>query len=232
MKQNIMSKSATRRILQYENHRGRQLLMVVLGLFAIIAFLWGWCEPASAAGYGSALGLAAMTGIASISDVSDKETHGNEIGYFVALIPVAMINDPMNFPQPEAGSRAIAAFQLKTGETCPVFEAHTIPTLVSTSEKGDVTTNGTNTFTIIMGGDRDVLHTFVEEFAGCKFVIMYKHIKDSVWYVIGEPERPMILNSTETKDDADGRYTTLTFTRNSVYLPLKYTPATLPVAAT
>ena len=117
MKQNIMSKSATRRILQYENHRGRQLLMVVLGLFAIIAFLWGWCEPASAAGYGSALGLAAMTGIASISDVSDKETHGNEIGYFVALIPVAMINDPMNFPQPEAGSRAIAAFQLKTGDT-------------------------------------------------------------------------------------------------------------------
>jgi len=103
---------------------------------------------------------------------------------------------------------------------------------VSTTEKGDVTTNGTNTFTMIMGGDRAALHTFVEEFAGCKFVIMYKHIKDTVWYVLGEPERPMILNNTETKDDNDGRYTTLTFTRNSVYLPLTYTPATLPVAAT
>lgn len=232
MKKNIISKSAQRRILQYENRRGRQLLVILGCIAAIIAFLCAWCEPAGASGYGYGIGLAAMTGIASIADVSDKETHGSEIGYYVALIPVSMINDPTNFPQPESGSRAIAAFQLKTGETCPVFEAHTIPTLVSTTEKGEVTTNGTNTFVIVMGGDRDILNTFVEEFAGGKFVIMYKHIKDTVWNVIGEPERPMILNNTETKDDHDGRYTTLTFTRDSVYLPLRYTPTTLPVAAT
>ena len=28
----------------------------------------------------------------------------------------------------------------------------------------------------------------------------------------------MLLGNTEMKDDADGRYTTLTFTRNSVYV--------------
>ena len=39
-----------------------------------------------------------------------------------------------------------------------------------------------------------------------------------MWHIIGEAERPMILGNTETKDDADGRYSTLTFTRPSVYL--------------
>lgn len=232
MKKNIISKSSICRSMQYERKQGKRLLMVILGIMALIAFLWAWCEPSSAAGYGYGVSLAAMTGIASIDDVNDKETHGSEIGYFVALIPVSMIYNPMSFPQPSDNTRAIAAFELKTGETCPVFEAHTIPTLVSNTEKGDITTNGTNTFTMIMGGDRAVLHTFIEEFAGGKFVVMYKHIKDTVWYVLGEPERPMILNNTETKDDADGRYTTLTFTRNSVYLPLPYTPTTLPTAHT
>ena len=232
MKKNLISKASIQKEMQYERKQGKRLLTVLLGLLALIAFLWAWCDPSSAAGYGYGVSCAAMAGIASIDDVSDKETHGNEIGYYVALIPISMIYDPMSFPQPGANSRAIAAFELKTGETCPVFEAHTIPTLLSNTEKGDVTTNGTNTFTMIMGGDRAVLHTFVEEYAGGKFVIMYKHIKDSVWMVLGEPERPMILNNTETKDDADGRYTTLTFTRNSVYLPLPYTPTTLPEAHT
>ena len=36
-------------------------------------------------------------------------------------------------------------------------------------------------------------------------------------------ERPIILSNTETKDDKDGRYTTFTFKRSSVDLPLVYT---------
>ena len=47
-------------------------------------------------------------------------------------------------------------------------------------------------------------------------------MKDPQWYILGEPERPMILNNTETKDDKDGRYTTFTFKRTSVDLPCMY----------
>lgn len=66
------------------------------------------------------------------------------------------------------------------------------------------------------------LYNFIEQYAGGKFIVLYKHVKDTQWYIVGEPERPMILNNTETKDDKDGRYTTFTFKRTSVDLPCLY----------
>ena len=60
---------------------------------------------------------------------------------------------------------------------------------------------------------------------------LYKHVKETQWYIVGEPERPMILNNTETKDDKDGRYTTFTFKRTSVDLPCLYAEDPLGVTA-
>ena len=137
----------------------------------------------------------------------------------IVLINTAQLADKFNFPQPGTDRTVtLSKSILKAGEAAHYFEAHTIPTLLSSTEKGDITTNGTNTFTVVMGGDRNALKNFIEEFSGGKFIILYKHIKDTVWHIIGEAERPMILGNTETKDDADGRYSTLTFTRPSVYL--------------
>ena len=82
-----------------------------------------------------------------------------------------------------------------------------------------------------MGGTRVDLYNFIEEFAGGKFIILYKHVKETQWYIVGEPERPMILNNTETKDDKDGRYTTFTFKRTSVDLPCLYAEDPLGVTA-
>ena len=62
-------------------------------------------------------------------------------------------------------------------------------------------------------------------------LFFYKHVKDTQWYIVGEPERPMILNNTETKDDKDGRYTTFTFKRTSVDLPCLYAEDPLGVTA-
>lgn len=220
MKKNIIINTGlSKKGAQYENRKARQLFTVIMGLFAIVAFVWACVEPASAhAGYG--VGLATMTLIGSIDDVSDRDTHGNEIAYQVVLINTAQLADLFNFPQPSATDRTVTIGKsiLKPGEAAHYFEAHTIPTLLSSTEKGDITTNGTNTFTVVMGGDRNALKDFIEEFSGGKFIILYKHIKDTVWHIIGEAERPMILGNTETKDDADGRYSTLTFTRPSVYL--------------
>ena len=219
MKKNIIINTGlSKKGAQYENRKARQLFTVIMGLISIVAFVWACVEPASAhAGYG--VGLATMTLIGSIDDVSDRDTHGNEIAYQIVLINTAQLADKFNFPQPgDDRTVTLSKSILKAGEAAHYFEAHTIPTLLSSTEKGDITTNGTNTFTVVMGGDRNALKDFIEEFSGGKFIILYKHIKDTVWHIIGEAERPMILGNTETKDDADGRYSTLTFTRPSVYL--------------
>lgn len=163
----------------------------------------------------------AMVAIGNIDDVTDRDTHGSAISYIVYLYHTSQIDRTQAFPQPDK-DRKVAAIPLKDGEVGHYFEAHAIPTLVSNTEKGDITTTGTNTFVIIMGGDRDELKTFIENYSGGKFVIVYKHIKDAQWHILGELERPMILSQTETKDDADGRYSTFTFTRESVDLPCLY----------
>jgi len=218
MKKAIINAGLSRKGAQYASRRQRQLVTCLLWIFAVCLMLWAWAEPAGAAG-GMGMSLATMAAIASIDDVTDRDTHGSEIAYQVVLIGTHQLASPFSFPQPDQDRKVVIGKSiLKPGQAAHYFEAHTIPTLVSTSEKGDVTTTGTNTFTVIMGGDRTVLKKFVEEYAGGKFIILYKHIKDEVWHILGEAERPMVLNNTEMKDDADGRYTTLTFTRNSVYL--------------
>ena len=222
MKKNkvIVRTGLSKKGAQYEMRKARQLFNIVVGLFAIFAFVWACVEPASGhiAGYG--VSLASMTLIGSVDDVTDRDTHGSEIAYQIVLISVEQLADKFNFPQPTPTDRTVTIGKsiLKAGESAHYFEAHTIPTLLSNTEKGDITTTGTNTFTVIMGGDRTALKNFVEEYSGGKFIILFKHIKDTVWHIIGEAERPMVLSTTESKNDADGRYTTLTFTRNSVYL--------------
>lgn len=215
----IMSTGLTRKGAQYANRKQRQFVSCLLWIVAVCLMLWAWAEPASAStGFG--LSLASMALIGSIDDVSDRDTHGSEIAYQIVLISVEQLADKFNFPQPSPTDRTVTIGKsiLKAGESAHYFEAHTIPTLLSNTEKGDITTTGTNTFTVIMGGDRTALKNFVEEYSGGKFIILFKHIKDTVWHIIGEAERPMVLSTTESKNDADGRYTTLTFTRNSVYL--------------
>lgn len=214
----IPSKSSLRRAFDYESRKQRQLFTIVMSIIAIVAFVWACCEPTAA--YGVGVSMATMTLIGNIDDVSDRDTHGSEIAYQVVLIECSQIANPFSFPQPAASTRVVTLGKsiLKEGESAHLFQAHAIPTLLSTAEKGDITTTGNNIFTVVMGGDRVSLKNFIEEYSGGKFIIFYKHIKDSVWHIIGEPERPMILGNTEHKDDADGRYTTLTFTRNSVYL--------------
>lgn len=218
-KSKIINTGLSRKGAQYENKMARRLFTFVMGMLALVSFVWACAEPASANSFGYGISLATMTLIGSIDDVSDRYTHGNEIAYQVVLIETSQLANPFAFPQPGTDRTVtISKSILKPGEAAHYFEAHTIPTLLSSTEKGDITTNGTNTFTIIMGGDRTALKNFIEEFSGGKFIILYKHIKDTVWHIIGEAERPMILGNTETKDDADGRYSTLTFTRQSVYL--------------
>lgn len=219
----------------YAQHKGRMLFMTVIMLLGIVSLLQMLIDPTPTAGVCGGVSMAAFVALTSIDDVTDRDTHGSAIAYQVVLVPTSLVDITKAFPQPDK-DRKVKAIPFKAeiaeGLGAFLFDAHDIPTFTATTEKGDVTTSGENNLVIIMGGTRVELYNFIEQYAGGKFIVLYKHVKDTQWYIVGEPERPMILNNTETKDDKDGRYTTFTFKRTSVDLPCLYAEDPLGVTAT
>lgn len=209
--------------------------MTLIMLLGIVSLLQMFVDPTSTFGVGgTGVSMASFVALTSIEDVTDRDTHGSAIAYQVVLVPTSLVDMTKSFPQPDK-DRKVKAIPFKTATDADtlkayLFDAHDIPTFTANTEKGDITTSGENNVVIVMGGTRVELYNFIEEYAGGKFIILYKHVKDPQWYILGEPERPMILNNTETKDDKDGRYTTFTFKRTSVDLPCLYAEDPLGVA--
>jgi hypothetical protein len=182
--------------------------------------------------------LASMMAIGSIDDVPDRDVAGSSIAYKVWLVETKQLNPNIDFPLSNA-SREIASLPLQVGEYMHYFEAHDIPTYVSSGEKGDLTISSTNTFTVIMGGIRDQLLTFIEQKAGCKFIIIFQECESPNLYIIGNPCKPMVLRSYNLKNDKDNRSVTFTFESTSLNQYKKYVgdivvaaPPTLTAGAT
>ena len=209
----------------YANRQSRNMFMVTFAVFGVLMLLAALIDHSLGAAAGSGVTFASMALLGHVDDVSDRDTHGSAISYIVYLIALDQIDRTKEFPQPNA-NREVAPVPLKPNEIPHYFEAH------DTTEKGDITTTGENQLVMVMGGARANLYNFIEEYSGGKFIALYKHIKKKEWFIIGELERPIILSNTETKDDKDGRYTTLTFKRSSVDLPLIYTGNPAVTAAT
>lgn len=206
-------------------------MMVGLTIFGLVLFVSVILDHSLLQLGGAGISIASMAVLGHIDDVSDRDTHGSDISYIVYLIALDQIDRTKEFPQPNV-NREVAPISLKPGEIPHSFEAHDIPTFTGTTEKGDITTTGENQFVLVMGGARARLYNFIEEYSGGKFILLFKHIKKKEWFILGELERPIILSNTETKDDKEGRYTTLTFKRSSVDLPLIYTGNPAVTAAT
>lgn len=206
-------------------------MMVGLTIFGLVLFVSAIIDHSLLQLGGAGISIASMAVLGHIDDVSDRDTHGSDISYIVYLIALDQIDRTKEFPQPNV-NREVAPISLKPGEIPHYFEAHDIPTFTGTTEKGDITTTGENQFVLVMGGARARLYNFIEEYSGGKFILLFKHIKEKEWFILGELERPIILSNTETKDDKEGRYATLTFKRSSVDLPLIYTGNPAVTAAT
>lgn len=206
-------------------------MMVGLTIFGLVLFVSAILDHSLLQLGGAGISIASMAVLGHIDDVSDRDTHGSDISYIVYLIALDQIDRTKEFPQPNV-NREVAPISLKPGEIPHYFEAHDIPTFTGTTEKGDITTTGENQFVLVMGGARARLYNFIEEYSGGKFILLFKHIKKKEWFILGELERPIILSNTETKDDKEGRYATLTFKRSSVDLPLIYTGNPAVTAAT
>ncbi len=216
---------------RYLLKKNKQFLLSILTLFAVvfaIMLMQNLSDMFMLAGFGSTM-FASMAIIGNVDNVSDRYTSGNDIAHEVYLIDQTQIDTSVPFPKPNA-NREVATIPLLSGEYMHKFAAHTKPTFVGTTEKGDITTTGTGTFVIVMGGNRAVLLNFLEEFAGGRFIVIYKEISTGNWFILGSYDDPYTLNNAENKHDADGRYVTFTFTRASIFQPCIYAGSITTVA--
>jgi hypothetical protein len=193
--------------------------VVVAFVAAATATPVGFLEPVCFGG----LSMATMALIGDIEGVSDRITSGSQISAKIWLIHVdSQLNTDVPFPAPNA-SRQLGTIPLKPGEVMHYFVAiDDSITDGSKGDKGDVTTNVTNTLTFIMGGNRDQLLQFYEEHAGGRFIVIYQLSSDKKYYVMGNDVKPMILKSYERKNDKDSRSITFTFENKSFDQPYHY----------
>lgn len=165
--------------------------------------------------------MASMLAIGNIEDVHDKDVAGRAISYKVWLIELSQIDDTKPFPKPTA-LREVGAVPLKVGQKAHYFVAHDIPTYDSSGEKGDLTIDGTNTFAIVMGGVRDQLLNFLEQYAGAKFIVVFQECETGEKYIIGSSCKPMILSNYGVANNKDSKSITYTFTNKSIRQYYKY----------
>ena len=196
----------------------------IMALIAIAAVASVFLEPESAqasVGILTGTSFASMAVIGNIKDVPDIDVSGSAIAYKVYLVELSQLDENAQFPKANA-SREVTTIPLADGEYMHYFEAHDIPTFGSTGEKGDLTIDPTNTFTMIMGGNHDQLLNFIEQHVGGKFIIIFQECESPNKYIIGNPCKPMILKSYELKNDKDSRSVTFTFENKTIQQPKKY----------
>jgi len=200
-------------------------LMVMLVAIAIPSLGFMIQEPASIEFTGKMMAgpiiLFSMASIGNVDDVSDKETAANKIACKVWLVETCDIDDTVPFPQPNA-ARQVSDVPMKAGRYMYYFEAHDVPTDNSTGEKGDITIDATNTFVIVMGGNRDKLLDFIEQKAGGKFVVIYQEVDSGEYFIQGTYGRPMVLKAYDRKKDKEATAVTYTFENKTIQQPKKY----------
>jgi hypothetical protein len=194
-------------------------------LFAIITMLI--CSvllnDAFAAAVDGGFAFATMAAIGNIDGVSDRFTSGSQISSKLWLVHVdTQLDTAVPFPQPNL-NREIGTIPLKPNEKMHYFIAiDNSVTDTSSGSKGDVTTDVTNTLTFIMGGNRDQLLNFLEEYAGGRFILIYQICSEGTYYIMGTPCKPMVLSAFERKNDKDSRSVSFTFTNKGFNQPYHY----------
>jgi len=224
--------------------RQRGLLFSLIGVFLLVIVGFsllnpGILDPLSALGLsGGGITLATMAAIGNIDGVNDQSTAGRQIAYRVWLVHVSQIDPDEAYPEPNA-NREVGTIPLLEGEYMHYFEAiDDTLTDGSTGEKGDITTDVTNSFGFTMGGDGAKLYDFIEDYAGGRFIIIYQKCSTGEYFVAGTQCKPMILQSFERKRDNEANAVIFTFQNKSFKQPYKYvgsitktTPQTVPADA-
>ncbi len=221
-KQLKYSRKKVRKALMQARLRLFLFVMVIFAIPAALSAITDTDKAREPIAIVAGTSFASMMAIGNIEDVPDKDVAGEALSYKVWLIDYNQLDHSASFPRPNA-SRELGAIPLKKGQRPHYFVAHDIPQFTSSGERGDLTITATNTFTIIMGGVRDQLLNFIEQYAGGKFIIIFQECGNDSLYVVGTPCKPMILKTFSLKNDKENRSVTFTFENKSILQYLKYT---------
>jgi hypothetical protein len=232
----MLPKKMNRKQLSYSEHKAdtaiRQIrlraFLGLMALFILIPLAFAAANPGEDTFYdaakagGTGIALSSMAVIGNIEQVNERNKAGKQIGYRVYLIARDQIDTTVPFPTPNA-NREVGSITLKEGEIAHYFEAIDDTIKDNTNaEKGEISTDITNTFTFIMGGNPVKLMNFLEEYAGRGFVIIYRECDTNDRYILGTMCKPMILKSFTRANDGDSKSVTLNFESKSFTQPLKY----------
>lgn len=139
--------------------------------------------------------------VGNIDDPTDKFTQGMRIAWEVKLIHTDQIDNTAPWPYPDV-NREVADIPLLAGQYPLTFKCHNNPKYNATGEKGDYTIDPTKTFDLVLGDTfKNQVLDFVENFAGGKFIVFFREVETSDWYILGTYDKPMYFQSYELKND-------------------------------
>jgi hypothetical protein len=171
---------------------------------------------------GGTVGLAAMSNIGNIDEISDKYSAPRQIGMRVWLVARDQIDYDQAYPSPNA-ARELTTIPLKSGEYMHYFDAvDGTPNENANAEPGDIVTTYTRNFTMVLAGNRDKTLDLIEEYSGRGFIIIYSIGQDETKYILGSRYKPMTLSFERQGGGSEGRYLTLNFASEYWQQPLKY----------
>lgn len=163
-----------------------------------------------------------MITIKNINDVPDSQVAGEALSYRVALLPVSYLDLSKKWPKKNL-NREVASLPLLPGKQPAIFAAHSIPGYAFEGSRGEHAMTGKHTFELVLGGYRDEVLNFIEEFAGSKFILFFTECGDDVVNMLGSACKPIVLSDVKGLNNKEGRYFTFTFTSSSMMMPVKYT---------
>lgn len=205
-------------------------------ILAIPAITFAVVEPnafsvVTGLAFGGGVQLMTMAAIGNIADDSDQNSVANQIAYDIRLIETSQIDTAYPFPQPNA-SREVADITLLTGEVNHEFISHSRPTYSGTGELNDYTVDPNKEIQIVLANAfRDKVLDFVEQMVGGKFILLFRRIETTQWYMIGSLDQPLRFNNYEVKGDGEASVAICKFGNKAVRQYYKYVGTVSAVAA-
>lgn len=185
----------------------------------------------SGAGGATLAGGMTMAAIGDIDDVSDKHTVGENIVMEIKLVETTQVDNTAPWPYPNA-SREVSDIPMKAGEVPTTFYCHNTPKYLGSFELGDYTVDATKGLDFVLGDSyRDKVLNFYEEKPGAKFIVFFRRVEESQWYMMGTYDKPMRLKSGEIKND-DASVGVFKFANKSIRQFYKYTGSLQTAGAT
>nr|WP_319266021.1 hypothetical protein [uncultured Draconibacterium sp.] len=175
---------------------------------------------------GGALSFASMAAIGNIEDDSDWNSQANQIHYEVKLVETTtQVDSSAAFPFPNA-SREVADITLLAGQVPHTFASHNRPTYVSSGELNDYTIDPTKEIQIVLANAfREKVLDFCEQKSGGKFILFFRRVETTQWYMVGTLDQPLRFSSYEIKGDGEASVAICKFTNKSLRQYYKYVGA-------